>query len=116
MIRMPKNFKEMEQYLTYIIFAATALFILFLIVAGIGIVWLKIVLAVLGILLSAAVVGYLYLTKELLKRRSMWMTTAACAIAVCLFISLILNFPSPNKYKPAEEKESAYTSSYYINK
>ena len=116
MIRMPKNFKEMEQYLTYAILAATAIFIIYLIVAGLGIVWLKIVLAILGILLSAAVVGYLYITKELLKRRSIWMTTAACAIAVCTLISLVLNFPSPNKYKPSEEKESAPASSYYLDK
>ena len=67
--------------------------------------WLKIVLAVLGFILSGLLLWYLYSTKELLKRRSLWISTGAAALAICLLFSLILNFPSPNKYKQADPQE-----------
>ena len=102
------RYTEMERYMTYALCADTVLFILYLIFAGFGVTWLKIVLAVLGIALSGLLLLYLYFTKELLKRRSLWISTGAAAIAVCLLFSLILNFPSPNKYKPKEEEKSAF--------
>lgn len=107
MISRPKYYKEMERYMTYALCADTAIFILYLIVAGIGIIWLKVVLAILGLILSGILLAYLYMTKELLKRRSLWISTGAAAIAICLAFSLILNFPSPNKYKPKEDENIA---------
>lgn len=93
------RYKQMEQYMTYALFADAVLFILFLIFAGLGIIWLKVITAILCILLSGACLALLYLSKELLKQRSLWMSTAAAAIIVCLLFSLILNFPCPNIYK-----------------
>ena len=81
------------------------LFIVYLIVAGNGIIWLKVIIAILAILLSLLCLAFLYLTKELLRQRSLWMSVMAAAIAICLLFSLILNFPSPNPYS-VYEKES----------
>ena len=95
MANKKSRYQEMEQYMTYLIIADAVLFVLYLLFAGLGIVWLKIVLAVLAILLSVLMLGYLYLTKELLNPRSLWMSAAAAAVTVCVLFSLILNFPSP---------------------
>ena len=104
MFNRPRHYKDMERYMTFALCADTLIFLLYLIIAGIGIVWLKVILAILSILLSVCLLAYLYFTKELLKRRSLWISTGAAAIAVCLIFSLLLNFPSPNKYKPKDTK------------
>lgn len=93
------KYQQLQQFLTYGIIAAAVLFVLYLVFAGLGIIWAKVVAAVLAILISFACLALLYLRKELLRQRSLWMTVAAAAIIVCLLFSLILNFPSPNKYK-----------------
>lgn len=93
------KYQQLQQFLTYGIIAAAVLFVLYLVFAGLGIIWAKVVTAVLAILISFACLALLYMRKELLRQRSFWITTAAVAIIVCLLFSLILNFPSPNKYK-----------------
>lgn len=96
------SYQQMQWYMTYALIAAAGIFLLYLVFASFGIIWLKVVTAILAILISFASLAYLYMTKELLRPRSLWMTTAAGAIIVCLLFSLILNFPSPNKYKNAQ--------------
>ena len=91
--------------MTCALIANAALFILYMIVAGVGIIWLKVILAILTCLVAVACIGFLYISKELTKPRSLWMSTAAIAIVVCLLFSLILNFPSPNKYKTQSSDE-----------
>ena len=93
------KYQQLQWYLTFALIAAAGLFALYLVFAGFGIIWLKVITAVLAILLSFGCLAILYLRKELLRQRSLWMTTAAAAIIVCLVFSLVLNFPSPNKYK-----------------
>ena len=102
-----RNFQQMQWYLTYALIAAVGMFALYLVFAGFGIVWLKAVTAVLAILISAACLAWLFMSKELLRQRSLWMTTAACAIIVCLLVSLVLRFPSPNKYKQTAPADNA---------
>ena len=94
------RYQEMEQYMTYIIIADAVLFILYLIAAGSAVIWLKVTLALLCLILSGAILGYLYMTKELLNPRSLWMSTAAAAVALCLLVSLIVNFPRPKYQLP----------------
>ena len=93
------RYAQMEEYMTYALVADAGVFVLYLIFAGYGITWLKVICSVLCILISAACLAFLYMTQELLRRRSLWMSTAAAAVLVCTLFSLILNFPSPNKYK-----------------
>ena len=93
------RYKAMERNMTIVLICDLLLFIAYMIAAGNGIVWLKVVLSILTILVSVLTIVFLHLTGELLKQRSLWMSTAAAAITVCILFSLILNFPSPNIYR-----------------
>jgi len=99
MAQRSNRYKEMERYMTLALIANAVLFVLYLICAGSGIIWLKVILAILCIALSGLCLAYLYFSKELLRQRSFWMTACAGAVLICVVASLILNFPSPNKYK-----------------
>ncbi len=107
MAKRNNRYKEMERYMTYALLADAVLFVLYLIFAGCGVIWLKVVLAILAICLSGVCLGYLYLSKELLRQRSLWMTACAGAVLACVLFSLILNFPSPNKYKTDKIEDSS---------
>ncbi len=85
------RYKQLEQMLTVGLISDGVLFVLYLICAAI--VWLKVVLAVLAILLSLACLAVLYLTKELLRQRSLWLTTGFFSVLLCIVVSLILAFP-----------------------
>lgn len=98
MTKRVNRYKQMERYMTMALLADACVFVLYLIGAGMGTLWLKVLTAIVAIVLSGLCLGFLYLTKELLRRRSLWMTTAAAAILLCTLLSLILNFPSPSPY------------------
>ena len=89
------RYTQMQQYMTYAILANVGLFVLYLIFAGFGVIWMKAIMAILSILLSLACLGFLYLCQELFRRRSQWMTLSAAALLLCTLVSLILNYPSP---------------------
>lgn len=96
MPKQPNRYQQMERYMCMTLALDLALFILYLVCAGSGIIWLKAICAILTILISGLCLVFLYLTKELLRERSLWMSVSAAAIALCVIFSLILNFPSPN--------------------
>ena len=104
------RYKLMERYMTYGLLIDTAVFIIYLIAAGNGIGWLRVIFALIGLGISGLILWILYASKEIFKQRSLWITVGAGAIAICLLMSLLLEFPSPNKYKPQKE-ETAYISS-----
>ena len=89
------RYSQMSKQMTLYLLADLVVFILFLIAAGSGIIWMKVLTAIITIVGSFLCLAFLYLSKEFLKPRSLWMTTAAAAILLCTFFSLILNFPSP---------------------
>ena len=93
------RYKVMERYMTYTLIGDAALFVLYLIFAATGVIWLKVITAIFAILISLGCLAFLYLSQELLRKRSFWMTTAAAAVLICTLMSLILNFPRPNTYK-----------------
>ena len=105
MANKPQRYKQLERIMTIALCADTAVFIFYMIAAGNGVTWLKIILTLLCLGISGLLLWFLYTTKVLLRQRSLWITTGAVAIVVCLFFSLILNFPSPNKYKQ-DKKET----------
>lgn len=92
-----KRYKESERIWTYGLIADAAIGVLYLLMAGLGVVWLKWILAIAAILLSAAGLGSLYLTGELRRHRSLYLTAGYGAVAVVVLVSLILNYPSPNE-------------------
>ncbi len=89
------RYKQMEQYMTIALIADAALFFVYLLAAGAGTVWLAVICGIFNVLISGASLAFLFINKELTKPRSVWMTTAAVSIIVCLIFSLILGFPSP---------------------
>lgn len=90
-----KRYKQMERNLTQVLIADAVVFVLYLLFAGIGSVALKVVTAIIAIVASGLGVGYLYMSGELLKRRSRWLVMGFGAIALLVLVSLIVNFPAP---------------------
>ena len=100
MARRSNRYQKMERVMTCALISDTILFLLYLITAGFGIKWAKFTLAAVAILLSIGILVYLYITQELFKRRSVWMSTAAAAITLCTLVSLIFSFPRPKYTAP----------------
>ena len=89
------RYKELEQRLTVLLITTAADFILYLVFAGAGIIWLKVITAIFAILIPVLCLALLYLSKELLKQRSLWLTAGYFGLFLCTVVSLIANFPSP---------------------
>lgn len=92
-----KRYKKNERIWIYGVIADAGIFALYLLMAGLGVVWLKWILAIAAILLSAAGLASLYLTGELRRQRSLYLTAGFGAVIVVILFSLILNYPSPNE-------------------
>ena len=95
--RRRNRYREMESMMTKVLIGDGLIFFLYMFAASRSGMWatMKWVLAVVTILVSALALGWLFLTKEISKRRSMWMVTACVSILTCLFVSLCLNYPFP---------------------
>ena len=89
------RYKKMEAIVTGVLCVDTVIFVAYLLFAGSGMVAMKAVTAIFALLISGAVLCFLYMTRELLRRRSIWMTLSAACIVLCLIASLILHFPAP---------------------
>ncbi len=90
-----KRFLEFEKKMTQVLLADAAVFVLYLIFSATGVIPLKVITAIVAILASLLCLGYLYMSGELRRRRSLWMSAASAAIFLCTVVSLICNFPSP---------------------
>ena len=95
MARRRTRYKKMEFFITIALCADLAIFLAYLIFAGIGLLALKIIAAIICVAISGAALYQLFVSHELLRRRSLWMSLAAACIIVCILFSLILKFPSP---------------------
>ena len=89
------RYREMESLMTKVILADLLVFVLFLVCAGNGWTVFKVITAIISIFGSLLCLGWLYMTGEFPKRRSLWMITAFACIALCVLVSLLLNFPCP---------------------
>ena len=90
-----KRYKELEQMMARILMADVAVFALFVLFAGMGIVALKVICAIVTIIVSAMSLAFLYMTGELKKRRSLWLVVGYIGVLACLLVSLMCNYPSP---------------------
>ena len=111
MSKKQSRYQQMEWLMTCALVAAAGLFLLYLVFSAFGIVWLKVNFAILSILVSLACLAFLYVSNELLKRRSLWMSVGAGAVLLCLLFSLILNYPRPNPYKDSIPADTGSSSS-----
>ena len=89
------RYKQIDQLLTRVLIADTAVFILYLIFAGFGLTALKVITVIIALLVSALCLVYLYMLGEFKKARSRWLVMGFGAIILCTLVSLILNYPSP---------------------
>ena len=71
----------MESLMTKVILADLLIFVLYLLCAGKGWMVFKVVTAIISIFGSLLCLGWLYMTGEFPKRRSLWMITAFACIA-----------------------------------
>lgn len=114
MANKQNRYKALERIMTIALIADAVIFFLFLLSAGLGIVWLKVFTAILAILASGLCLILLYMTGELLKQRSLWMSVGFAAILICLVFSLILNFPSPKAVKESDANAvGAVTTAFF---
>lgn len=93
--RKKNSFRKFEGMLTRVILGELAAFLLMLLSAGLGIGWLKWLLAVAVILVSGAGCYLLIAKREHRKRRSWWMLASFAGMLLCTLVSLIAGYPAP---------------------
>ena len=93
MAKRNNRYRQFDFIMTRVVIGAAFVFLLYLLSAATGIGWLKGLTAVVAIVGSGLCIGYLYLTKEWLKKRSLWMTLSFGAIALLTLVSLICKVP-----------------------
>lgn len=90
-----RRYKQDERLLTRILLADVAVFILYLVFAGLGAAAMKTITAIIAIIGSLLCLGYLFMRGEIMKPRSRWMVYGFASIVLLVLVSLILNYPSP---------------------
>lgn len=93
--RRRNTFRQFERTMTRVIFAALAVFLLMLMASAGGIGWLKTLLAVTVMAVSALSTGLLVLKQEHKRPRSHWMLASFLGLFLCTLVSLIVGFPAP---------------------
>lgn len=96
MAKKKNRYRDFERTICTVLAADALLFVGFLLSAGGGIAWLKVTCAIIAILTAILAIGFLFLTGELLRSRSLWMSVGFAAIILVIIVSLICNYPSPN--------------------
>jgi hypothetical protein len=91
------RYREMESIMVKVLVCDAVFFLLYMFAAGRVGGWaaIKVISAVLSILISVLGIAWLYLTRELTRRRSLWMVTACVSILACILVSLCLGYPCP---------------------
>ena len=90
-----KKFQSLERDLTKVILADLVLFLLVMAISSMGIGWLKIVVGIFALAISALGDLFLVLINEHTRARSRWMLAAFGAIFLCTLVSLLTGSPAP---------------------
>ena len=93
--RSRNRYREMESLMSKILIGDAVVFLLFLLCAAKAWTVMKVATAIITIFGSFLCLGWLYITGEFPRRRSLWMITGFASIALCVIVSLLLNFPCP---------------------
>ena len=94
--RSKSRYREMESIMTKIILVDIVMFVLYLACAAFAWHVFKVITAIIAIFGSLLCVGWLYLTGEFVRRRSLWMVTIFLSIVICVAVSLLLGYPCPS--------------------
>ena len=89
------RYREMESLMTKVIVGDALVFVLYLLFAGLGLTVVQVAAAIIAILGSLLGLGWLVITGEFSRRRSLWMVTGFIAIVLCVLVSLLLGYPGP---------------------
>ena len=89
------RYREMESLMTKVIVGDALVFVLYLLFAGLGLTVVKVAAAIIAILGSLLGLGWLVITGEFSRRRSLWMVTGFIGIVLCVLVSLLLGYPGP---------------------
>ena len=90
-----RSYKQDERLLTRVLLADVAIFVLYLIFAGLGVTAMKAITAIIATIGSLLCLGYLFMRGEIMKTRSRWMVYGFASIVLLVLVSLILKYPSP---------------------
>ena len=90
------RYREMESLMTKIILADLFVFVLYLIFAAKDLGVLKAITSIIAIAASGLSLGWLYITGEFPRRRSLWLITGFAGIILCILFSLLLGYPGPS--------------------
>lgn len=93
MAKRNNRYRQFDMLMTKVVLGDVFIFLLYLLSAATGIGFLKAMTAIIAILGSGLCLGYLFLTQELLKKRSLWMTLSFAAIILLTLLSLICKVP-----------------------
>lgn len=96
MAKKQNRYQALEQRMTEVLIGDAAIFVVCLVASGLGITWLKVITAIIALLGSVLCLAFLYMSQELLRPRSLWMSMGFAAIVLVLVVSLLLRYPSPN--------------------
>ncbi len=91
-----RSFKIIEKDMTKIILGNLVMFLLVISISHLGIQWLKIILGIATLAVSALGELFLVLINEHTRARSRWMLAAFAAIFLCTLVSLITGSPAPS--------------------
>ena len=89
------RYRELERMMTRILIADALVFVLFLVFSSKGWTVVRVISAIVATLASLLSLAWLFITGELIRRRSFWMVTGFGCIFLCLVVSLILKVPCP---------------------
>ena len=89
------RYRELERLMTRILLGNALVFVFFLISSAQGWTVVRVIAAIVATLASLLSLAWLFITGELIRRRSFWMVTGFGGIFLCLVVSLILKFPCP---------------------
>ncbi len=89
------RYRELERMMSRILIADALVFVLFLVFSSQGWTVVRVISAIVATLASLLSLAWLFITGELLRRRSFWMVTGFGCIFLCLVVSLILKYPCP---------------------
>ena len=87
------HYKRFQKLMSIALLADLGLFLLYFLFAALGVLWLKVILALLILGGSAVGLWILFSSQELLRQRSLWLSCGFFAIFICCLVSLILNYP-----------------------
>lgn len=93
MANRSSRYKQMERTISLVLLINLAVFLFYLVFALLAIDFLKTLMGIVSILIGLLILAYLFMTKELLRRRSLWMGVSALSIVLCTLVSMIVKYP-----------------------